>query len=185
MASLPRSGTVTYEEWLRMPEVEDAIEEVVNGEIRIMPPAKWKHALTVDRLHSALKDQLDRDKVGVITGSFGLVIRKQPLTFRAPDVAVFEFSTVVEQDGYIHSAPQLVVEVLSPANTKRNVKAKLADYASLGVPEVWVVSPEDHQVEVFYLEDGSFHSSQPLTEGDLKPRRFPGVQIDISGIWPH
>jgi hypothetical protein len=30
--------TVTYEEWLNMPVVEDAIEEVVNGEIRIMPP---------------------------------------------------------------------------------------------------------------------------------------------------
>ena len=39
MASLPQSTTVTYEEWLRMPEVQDAIEEVVNGEIRIMPRA--------------------------------------------------------------------------------------------------------------------------------------------------
>ena len=39
MASLPQSNTVTYEEWLRMPEVQDAVEDVVNGEIRIMPPA--------------------------------------------------------------------------------------------------------------------------------------------------
>ena len=38
MASLPNPQTVTYEEWLRMPEVTDAIEEVVDGEIRIMPP---------------------------------------------------------------------------------------------------------------------------------------------------
>jgi hypothetical protein len=30
---LPNSKTVTYDEWLRMPEVTDAIEEVVNGEI--------------------------------------------------------------------------------------------------------------------------------------------------------
>ena len=37
MATLTKSKTVTYEEWLRMPEVTDAIEEVVNGEIRIMP----------------------------------------------------------------------------------------------------------------------------------------------------
>jgi len=33
--------TVTYEEWLNMPVVEDAIEEVVNGEVRLMPPNKW------------------------------------------------------------------------------------------------------------------------------------------------
>jgi len=32
-----------------MPEVSDATEEVVNGEIRITPPAKWKHARTVEK----------------------------------------------------------------------------------------------------------------------------------------
>jgi hypothetical protein len=37
MASLPHAQTVTYEKWLRMPEVQDAIEEVVNGEIRLIP----------------------------------------------------------------------------------------------------------------------------------------------------
>jgi Uma2 family endonuclease len=41
MASLPNPRTVTYEEWLRMPEVTDFIEEVVDGEIPIMPPNKW------------------------------------------------------------------------------------------------------------------------------------------------
>ena len=38
--------------------------------------------------------------------------------------------------------------------------------------------------EVFYLENGSLRQSQVLTEGILKPKRFPGVQVDISGIWP-
>ena len=38
MATTPK--IVTYEEWLAFPAVEDAIEEVVNGEIRIMPPNK-------------------------------------------------------------------------------------------------------------------------------------------------
>ena len=184
MASLPKSGTVTYEEWLRMPEVLDATEEVVDGEIRIMPPAKLKHAMIVARLQSALLDQLDRKKFMVVTGSFGLVIRKQPLTSRVPDLAVFELSTLIEQDGYIHSAPQLLIEVWSPANTRRERAEKLADYSSLGVPEVWFFSPERGNVEVFYLENGSLRQSQVLTEGILKPKRFPGVQVDISGIWP-
>jgi Uma2 family endonuclease len=184
MASLPKSGTVTYEEWLGMPEVEDATEEVVNGEIRIMPPAKLRHAWIVERLHLALQGQLDLDKVLILTGSFGLVIRKQPLTSRVPDLAVFELSTLGEQDGYIHSAPQLLVEVLSPANPKREMAEKLADYSSLGVPEVWVFSPERRNVEVFYLENGSLRQSQVLTEGILKPKCFPGVQIEVSGIWP-
>jgi Uma2 family endonuclease len=182
MASLPNPQTVTYEEWLRMPEVTDFIEEVVDGEIRIMPPAKWKHALIVANLHDALAAQLDRREVHVVDSSFGLVIRKAPLTSRVPDLAVFQASTVIEQDGYIHSAPQLVV--LSPGNTRRERERKLTDYASLGVPEMWVVSPEARTVEVLYLESGCLRSAQVLTQGVLEPKHFPGVQIHIAEIWP-
>ena len=112
MASLPNSKTVTYEEWLRMPEVSDAIEEVVNGEIRIMPAPKWNHGEVVESLQYSLNSQLDRRTFRVVATNFGLIICKSPLTSRVPDLAVFERSTIIEQDGYIHSAPQLVVEVL-------------------------------------------------------------------------
>ena len=184
MASLPNPQTVTYEEWLRMPEVTDFIEEVVDGEIRIMPPAKWKHMVIVANLRDALVAQLDRREVQVADGSFGLVIRKAPLTSRVPDLAVFRKSTIVEQDGYIHSAPQLVVEVLSPGNTRRERERKLADYASVGIPEMWVVSPKARTVEVLYLESGFLRSAQILTQGVLEPKQFPGVQIQIAEIWP-
>jgi Uma2 family endonuclease len=167
-----------------MPEVTDFIEEVVDGEILIMPPAKWKHAVIVANLHDSLVAQTDRREVQVVVGSFGVVIRKAPLTSRVPDLAVFLKSTIIEQDGYIHSAPQLVVEVLSPGNTRRERERKLADYASLGVPEMWVVSPEARTVEVLYLENGFLRSAQALTQGVLEPKHFPGVQIQISEIWP-
>jgi len=62
MASLPNSKTVTYDAWLRMPEVSDAIEEVVNGEIRIMPPAEWKHFRIIELTSNALRRQLDNDR---------------------------------------------------------------------------------------------------------------------------
>lgn len=185
MASLPQTRTVTYEEWLALPEVEDAVEEVVNGEIRIVPPAKSRRARIVQRLNRALDRQLDPDRSLLLCCDFGLVIRKQPLTSRVPDIALWHADTVLEQDGYFHSAPQLVVEVLSPANTRREREEKLADYAELGVPEVWVVSPEARTVEVLYLENGRYTRGAILASGDpLKPRLFPNVLIDIASIWP-
>ena len=99
MASLPNPRTVTYEEWLRMPEVQDSTEEVVNGEIRIMPPPKWKHAAIVRRIRLSLERQLDPDRVLVHDSQFGLIVSTQPLTSRVPDLAVFESDTVVERDG--------------------------------------------------------------------------------------
>jgi Uma2 family endonuclease len=185
MASLPSSKTVTYEEWLRLPEVSDAIEEVVNGEIRIMPAPKWNHCSIVSKIYDQIRSQVNSREVQVIAAQFGLIIRREPLTSRVPDLAVFELSTIVERDRYVHSAPQLAVEVLAPANKRREREEKLGDYAALGVPEIWVVSPEARTVEVLYLEDGYLRgNARILAQGLLKPKHFPNVQVDIAGIWP-
>jgi len=184
MASLPSSKTVTYEEWLLMPEVQDATEEVVNGEIRIMPPAKWKHQRIIELTRRALERQIDTDRFAFADGSFGLIVHKAPLTSRVPDLAVFELATLVEQDGYIHSAPQLLVEVLSPSNNRREREEKLGDYATLGVPEVWVVSPEARTVEILYLDNGLLRTSHVLASGALTPKLFPQVSVEIAKIWP-
>jgi len=91
---------------------------------------------------------------------------------------------IVEQDGYIHSAPELIVEVLSPANTRAERAEKLRGYESLGVPEVWVLSPEAETVEVLQLLDGHFAAAAVLREGPIAPLRFPEASIDIAAIWP-
>jgi Uma2 family endonuclease len=90
----------------------------------------------------------------------------------------------VEQDGYIHSAPELVVEVLSPANTRVERAEKLKDYEGPGVPEVWVVSPEAQTVEVMLLNEGRLSTAALLREGPLRPTHFSGATIDVASIWP-
>ena len=166
-----------------MPEAE-GIEEVVQGEIRKMPPNKWNHARIVEELARQLRAQLDPQDIFVVTSVFGLVIRRDPVTTRVPDLAVFVRRQIVEQEGYIHSAPELVVEVLSAGNTRAERSEKLKDYESLGVPEVWVVSPEAQTVEVMLLKEGRLGTAALLREGQLRPGRFPGAAIDIALIWP-
>jgi Uma2 family endonuclease len=177
------SKILTYEEWLALPEVE-GVEEVVNGEIVKMPPNKWNHARIVETLARQLRAQSDPEATHVVTSVFGLVVRREPLALRVPDLAVFHVKGIIEQDGYIHSAPELVVEVLSPANTRAERTEKLRDYESLGVPEVWVVSPEAQTVEVLLLQDGRLTTFALLREGHLTPKHFPKAAVDIAAIWP-
>jgi Uma2 family endonuclease len=181
MATTPK--VLTYEEWLKLPEVE-GIEEIVNGEVRRMPPNKWNHARIIEELARQLRAQLNPETIYVMTSVFGLVIRREPLTTRVTDLAVFVASQLVEVDGYIHSAPELVVEVLSPANTRIERTEKLRDYESIGTPEVWVLSPEALSVEILQLDNGKLATTAILREGQLKPARFPQVAVDIAGIWP-
>src|SRR2546426_107334 len=117
--------TVTYEEWLEMPVVEDATEEVVNGEIRIMPRPKFKHTLIAQKLGKLLSTQGDENLILVLMAPFGLIIRRFPLTSRAPDLAVF--------------LKKNIVEVLSSANTRLERAGNLRDYEQGRVPEVWVL----------------------------------------------
>jgi Uma2 family endonuclease len=101
-----------------------------------------------------------------------------------PDLAVLVASRLVEKDGYIQSAPELIVEVLSVGNTRAERTEKLRDYESLGAPEVWVLSPEAQTVEVLQLKDGRLTTTVLLKEGRLAPQYFPDAGIDIAAIWP-
>jgi Uma2 family endonuclease len=181
MASLPHPKRVTYEEWLQMPEVDDAIEEVIDGEIILMPPNKAVHALIADFISDELKRQLDRSQYLILTTNFGLIISERPLTCRVPDVAVLD--RALPKDGYFRFA-HIAVEVLSPSETRRTIERKLQDYETIATPEVWVINPQDRAVEVFLLQNGILERSAILTDGILKPRAFPHVEIDIAQIWP-
>ena len=97
---------------------------------------------------------------------------------------MFIETNIVEQDGYIHSPPELVVDVLSPSNTRSERAEKLRDYEEIGVPEVWVLSSEARTVEVLRLENGKLRTVQVVSEGQLRPLRFPEVVVDVPFIWP-
>ena len=97
---------------------------------------------------------------------------------------MFIAKNIVEQDGYIHSAPELIVEVLSAVNTRSERAEKLRDYEEIGVPEAWVLSPEARTVEVLRLENGKLRTVQVVSEGRLRPLCFPEVAVDVPLIWP-
>lgn len=175
---------LTYDEWLALPVNDETREECVNGIVEKMPPAKFNHALIVENLADQLRDATDRRLLRVLTTNFGLVVRKDPITQRTPDIAVFDRATILIVDGYAHSAPLLAVEVLAPANSPRRVREKLADYASIGVPEVWVADPKYRAVSIHVLHNGAYTERVLPHNGVTTPARFPSVTVDFAAIWP-
>lgn len=177
------SKIVTYEEWLKMPETEGK-EEVVDGEIISLPPNFCPHVYVVQTLQMALVSQLDPKTVWVVATVFGLVIRENPLTCRNPDLAIFVRKNIVLRDGYFQCAPELLVEVLSAGNSRKDMVRKIEDYESIGVPELWILSPEARTFEVLQLQEGKLRQTQVLTQGQLRPLRFPEAVVDVSSVWP-
>jgi Uma2 family endonuclease len=61
--------------------------------------------------------------------------------FRVPDVTVLDRSEPIEQ--VLTRPPLAVFEILSPEDSVQRLKRKLEDYATMGIPEIWVVDPQD------------------------------------------
>ena len=90
------------------------------------------------------------------------------------------------EDGLYWSPPGLVVEVLSPSENRRRQEEKLDDYAGIGVPEVWLVSPEAETVEVHLLKDGKLERTAILADGIARnPLNSPAFRfrsVPLSGM---
>jgi Uma2 family endonuclease len=175
---------LTYEEWLEMPPVEDGTDEVVNGELRFMAPTRYSHAEIIRRLTRSLDRQLDDTRAVVFGSNLGLMISREPLTCRSPDMVVYWLEKMVIQDGLYWSAPDLVIEIISPSENRCRKQEKLADYAAIGTPEAWVVFPKTKTVEVHLLKDGKLERTAILGDGSLQPSQFAGVTISIPSLFP-
>ena len=56
----------------------------------------------------------------------------------------------------IRGAPDLIMEILSPATAYYDLKTKLHVYEKSGVREYWLVDPIEKSIEVYENKDGSF-----------------------------
>jgi Uma2 family endonuclease len=70
-----------------------------------------------------------------------LRIKVAATRYRVPDITVLDRSRPIEQ---INTHPPLAVfEVLSPEDRVQRLKRKLEDYRAMGIPEIWVIDPQD------------------------------------------
>ena len=179
---------INYEDSLTMPE--NRCEEIVHGEVRLMPPAIKKHVYLIQALGKMLEAQLDPREHYVIYGGAGLGIERVPLTYRIPDLMVFrnqsletDSAETAANDPYIWVAPELIVECLSPSNRKGSTQELLADYARIAVPEVWLIDPKLRQYTSYRFESSTLRESLTANSGRVSPLRMPNVAVELPALW--
>jgi len=179
---------ITYEDSLTMPE--NKLEEIVNGESRIMPPVHKRHAYLVAKLWRTLNAQLDEREYYVTAGRPGLGVERVPLTYSIPNLMVFRTEVMrrdrletADNDPYIWAVPELVVESLSPPNCKGPIQELLADYARIAVPEVWLLDPTPPQFTSYRYESGTLKQWLTTESGQVTPFLLPNLAVDLAELW--
>lgn len=109
---------------------------------------------------------------------------KETLTVVQPDLCVVCDLEKLDERG-CEGAPDLIVEILSPGNSKKEMREKFEVYEEAGVKEYWLVNPIDKTVLIYVLgEQHSFIGLQPLTEDqNLQSTLFPDLIIKLGDIF--
>ncbi|MGK0365642.1 MAG: Uma2 family endonuclease [Saprospiraceae bacterium] len=105
-----------------------------------------------------------------------------------PDLCVICDNSKLVKQGCL-GAPDLVIEILSPGNSKREMKEKFDLYEEAGVLEYWIVEPANKFVFVYILEEKTGKYVQKylpgLTEDDtLESTSLKGLKIELKDIFP-
>ncbi|HSO76867.1 MAG TPA: Uma2 family endonuclease, partial [Blastocatellia bacterium] len=95
--------------------------------------------------------------------------------------------SVLADDGRLHDAPELVVEVLSPGsvNERRDREAKLQLYSRRGVSEYWIVDWRLRSIDVYRRDQAQLHYIvATLSENDqLESPLLPGFSCLVAQLF--
>ena len=109
--------------------------------------------------------------------------KNRPLLQVADPLSKFRELYETRKRGAI-GAPDLVAEIVSPGNTKKDLKYKFSLYEEAGVKEYWIIQPTNQTVSVFVLDNGKYRGLAPIVEGDiLQSAIFPNLKIDTAEIF--
>ena len=101
-----------------------------------------------------------------------------------PDICVICDESKIDSRGCC-GAPDLVVEILSPGNSKKEIRLKHELYEEAAVKEYWIVNPEEENIVVFVLnEEGKFSGLYMYASDDtIQSFAVPGLNINVSEIF--
>jgi Uma2 family endonuclease len=144
---------MTAEELFWLPK-DEMRYELVQGELQKMRPASVRHGRIANRIAYLLSNHVYRHNLGAVyAAETGFKISEEPETVRATDGA-FVAEERIPQDGepdrYWAIAPDLVVEVVSAADSAAYLQSKVSDWINAGVCLMWVVYPDTKSVVVHY-----------------------------------
>jgi Uma2 family endonuclease len=164
--------------------------ELIKGRIFKMTPAPArKHQKISGKLFTSFSNYFFQHDCDVYSAPFDVRFPSgkddsQTYTVVQPDISVICDKSKLDDRGCV-GAPDLIVEILSPATSKKDAKDKFQLYEETGVKEYWMVDPDTKLLDIFILEDDNkYHFAGKYTEDDVvKVNIFPELEIDLKEVF--
>ena len=141
-------------------------DEMWDGVLHMAPTPNTMHQDFAGRLYAYLLDGWADPTGGRAFGEMNVAPAGQPdwrQNYRVPDVVLVGPDRLgIDHDSHLAGAPTVVVEVESPGDDTR---AKLAFYATLRVPAVWIFARDSKAFEILALTAGTYAATPAGPDG--------------------
>jgi Uma2 family endonuclease len=184
LPSLHEDSRFTYADYLEWEGPERY--EIINGEAFLMASPTVEHQAMITELLVQLANFLRGKPCKVFAA---------PLDVRLFPEEDYSDDTVVQPDilvvcdasklskGSVDGPPDLVVEILSPSNTRKQMFLKFESYLNAGVREYWVLDPEEKKAQVHILQEGRYISSVYKKDAVIPVSVLPPLSLDLATLW--
>jgi Uma2 family endonuclease len=192
LSQLDLNGFYSYADYLLW-RFEERVE-LIKGRISKMSPApNRKHQSVSAHISGLFYNYFLRKTCQYYTAPFDVRLLDKKKSSKAnadiftvvqPDICIICDKTKLDEQGCI-GAPDLIVEILSKGNSKKELQTKYELYQESGVKEYWIVFPLDEIVQQFVLNSEEKYELYKVynTEDTLNAFLFPDLAIDLKEVF--
>lgn len=179
---LPLQGHWTTEQYLLLTNQTNHLIEYTDGSIEVLPMPTRRHQVILLLLYELFKAWLAPLGGKVLVAPLRMQVR--PGKFREPDILLLrDLHDPRNQEAFWLGA-DLVVEIVSPDNPRRDTEVKRTDYAEAGIPEYWIVNPEDETISVLRLDGEAYVEHGVFARGaQTDSVLLPGFAVDVDAVF--
>ncbi len=173
-------GKLTYADYAALPD-DGRRYQLVEGELVVTPaPNAWHQRLQL-KLAAKLDAFVEQAASGVVLVSPLDVVLDERTVVQPDIVFISRKRAAILTRPNVQGAPDVCVEILSPATERLDRVRKFNLYARCGIPHYWIVDPEARTIEEFVLE-GAVYRSRGVTSCDdaFRPAAFPGFEFSMA-----
>ncbi|WOC52762.1 restriction endonuclease [Bergeyella porcorum] len=163
--------------------------ELLRGKVLKMSPApSTKHQLVSGNLYGGLFPLFKNQQCKLFSAPFDVRLPSKSnddediFTVVQPDICIICDPNKIDEKGCI-GAPDLIIEILSPGNSKKEMKDKFQLYEEVGVKEYWIVDPNQESVIINVLEEGSYDIKKIVIDDMVSSYIFSNLSIHTNDIF--
>ena len=181
------NGIYTYADYL-MWKIKDRLE-LLKGKIFQMGAPSLTHQAVSRNLTILIGNRFYNAPCKLFAAPFDVRLAKkgekdnEVYTVVQPDLCVVCDADKLDERG-CWGAPDLIIEILSPGNSKKEMLNKYELYEEAGVREYWVVRPDYKEITQFVLENNKYRTLPPVVEGSIiHSAIFPDLSLQTEDIF--